>query len=492
MIENKKIFKNVCLFTLIILIAGISFYSCTKDVSVSPPDAPPPNGYVYVNSYPTGFHIYLDSKARRRVTPDSITWLKTGTYLITLKKDLFTDTSFTVDVVEGEKRSVFIDFSKDLSMLGSIYCTSKPSKAEIFINDSSTGHYTPYTLQNVLPGQYEIRYHLKNFRDDSSIVSVSSGNLSNIKLTLVDTTLWESYSTNNSGIPTNNLSCISVDKENVVWLGTSNQGFIRFDGKSWKQFTQGNSALPSNTVSTIVVDKNNDLKFVGTMRGFVTFDGINMTFYGFMSSGLPDFQVEAIAIDKADNWYIGTHAGVTKTNGYYWATYDTESVPDKFITSLTVDNDNNLWAGMKSSGIARKSPSGSWVTFNQADYQIISNNVTAIAASPLGEVWIGFEKSSVFGSGLSYYSGTTWSNVYTIPTSSRTNNLIIDHLNNKWVATDQGLVKFSSPTSSSTIIFNFDNTGLNISDVTGVAEDSYGNIWIATNGGGLLKYKGNH
>ncbi|MCL5028100.1 MAG: hypothetical protein M1480_03665, partial [Bacteroidetes bacterium] len=63
MIENKKIFKNVCLFTLIILIAGISFYSCTKDVSVSPPDAPPPNGYVYVNSYPTGFHIYLDSKA---------------------------------------------------------------------------------------------------------------------------------------------------------------------------------------------------------------------------------------------------------------------------------------------------------------------------------------------------------------------------------------------------------------------------------------------
>lgn len=29
---------------------------------------------------------------------------------------------------------------------------------------------------------------------------------------------------------------------------------------------------------------------------------------------------------------------------------------------------------------------------------------------------------------------------------------MIDHLNNKWVATDQGLVKFSSPTVSGTTI----------------------------------------
>lgn len=70
---------------------------------------------------------------------------------------------------------------------------------------------------------------------------------------------------------------------------------------------------------------------------------------------------------------------------------------------------------MANSGIARKTPGGSWYTFNQADFQIISDNVTSVTSSPLGEVWVGFAKSTVFGSGLSYYSGSSWKNAYTIP-----------------------------------------------------------------------------
>ncbi len=488
----KKRLQNIYLLFAITFFSGILFYSCNKDVSVSPPDAPPPNGYLFIDSYPKGFHIYLDSKARRRATPDSLTWLSTGKYLITLKKDLFNDTSFTVDIVEGQRKSVFVDFSQNASMLGSIYCTSKPSKAEIFVNDSSIGHFTPYTLQNLLPGQYEIKYHLNNFRDDSLTITVSSGVISNSQTILVDTTLWQDFSTTNSGIPTNSLSCIAIDKDNVIWLGTNDRGFIRFDGRSWKTYSSSGTVLPDNNVATITVDNNNNLKFVGTMRGFVTFDGTNMTMYGFMSSGLPNYNVTSIAIDKEDNWYIGTHGGVTKVDkSGNWNTYDSERVPDRIITSLVVDNNDNLWIGMYFSGIARKSSTGSWYVFNQADNQIISNSVTTIAASPLGEVWVGFDKSNVFGSGLSYYSGSSWSNVYTIPTSSKTNDLIIDHLNNKWVATDQGLVKFSSLSATSATIFNYNSTGLNMNNVSGVAEDSYGNIWITTYGGGLFKYKGN-
>ncbi len=490
---SKKIVKKFYLKLIIVLFGGIFFYSCNKDVSVTPPDSPPPNGYVFIDSYPSGFHIYLDSKARRRATPDSLTWLSTGSYQITLKKDLFRDTTFTINVVEGVKKSFFVDFSKNPLMLGSINCTSKPDKAEIFLNDSSTGHFTPYTLQNVLPGQYEIKYHLINSLDDSSTVTVSSSNVSNLQMTLVDTTLWESFTTKNSQIQTNNLSCIAIDKDNVIWMGTYDQGFIKYDGQSWKEYTQSGTVLPDNNVSTIVVDKNNNTKFVGTMRGFVTFDGSNMHFYGYQTSGLPDFYVLSIAIDKSDNWYIGTHAGLTKVDKTgLWSTYNSEMVPDPIITSLTVDNNNNIWAGTSNSGIVRITSLGSSYTFDQSNSQIISNNVTAIAASPLGEIWVGFDKNTVFGSGLSNYTNSKWSNVYTIPASSKTNSILIDHLNNKWVATDQGLVKFSAPSQSTTTTFTFDNTGLNILNVTGVAEDSYGNIWIVTNGGGLIKYKGNH
>lgn len=484
---NRKILSNF--FLIILFTAELFFSSCNKEVSVSPPDAPPPSGFVFINSYPTGFHIYLNSKATRRATPDSLTWLTTGSYLVTLKKDLFTDYSFTVKIVEGEKKSVFIDFSKNSFQLGNIYCTSKPGNAEIFLNDSITGHFTPYTLRMILPGEYKIRYQLKNCRDAVLSVTVSSNNTSNSQAVLVDTTLWQDYTTGTSGIPTNNLTCVAVDKNNVIWLGTNGAGFISYNGTNWQSYTQGNSLLPNNSVSTIAVD-NNNLKFVGTVAGFVTFDGSNMGFYGRLAAPLPDFNVEAFAFDKENNWYIGTHGGLTKKDvAGIWTNYNSESVPDKIITALTVDNNDNLWVGMKNSGIARKTPSDLWVTFNQAGYKIISDNITALAASLSGQIWAGFDQNSVFGSGLSYFDGASWNNVYPIPASSKTNAVFIDSKNNKWVATDQGLVKFSSP--SSPTLFNYDNTGLNISNVTGIAEDSFGNIWITTSTG-LYEYKGNH
>jgi ligand-binding sensor domain-containing protein len=148
---------------------------------------------------------------------------------------------------------------------------------------------------------------------------------------------------------------------------------------------------------------------------------------------------------------------------------------------------------MKTGGIARRSSNKgldvAWQVYNVFNSNLISNNVTAIKASPTGEVWVGFDKNTVFGNGLSYFDGAGWINVYPIPSSSRTNAILIDKNNVKWIATDEGVVMFKSPTNATT--FNHDNTGLNINHATGLAEDTFGNIWISTDAG-LIKYKGNH
>ncbi|MHB9011477.1 MAG: two-component regulator propeller domain-containing protein, partial [Ignavibacteriaceae bacterium] len=68
--------------------------------------------------------------------------------------------------------------------------------------------------------------------------------------------------------------------------------------------------------------------------------------------------------------------------------------------------------------------------------------------------------------------------------------ICIDHLGNKWIGTNKGLVKLIGLNSST--LFDSGSTGLNINDIRGIAEDQNGNIWIATNGGGLIEYKGNH
>ncbi|HKJ82201.1 MAG TPA: two-component regulator propeller domain-containing protein, partial [Ignavibacteriaceae bacterium] len=168
--------------------------------------------------------------------------------------------------------------------------------------------------------------------------------------------------------------------------------------------------------------------------------------------------------------------------------YSFEAIPDTFITSICDDNSDHVWIGMKSHGVA-EDVNNNWIV-HEGRGTIINNDVRAIAASPLGEIWIGFGKKPASGTGLTSYNNGTWQNVYALPPSCQTNAIFIDQNNVKWVGTDQGFVHFT--TSADAVTFNYDNTGLNINDVTGVAQDARGNIWISTYGGGLIEYKGNH
>ncbi len=478
--NTSRIIPALCVLFYFIVSAS----SCNKEVSVTPPDSPPPNGYIFINSNPPGFNIYLNNMERRRATPDSLTWLSTGIYLITLEKDLFKDTSISVSIVEGVKKSLFVDFTQDPSMKGNINCTSIPSNAEILINDSSTGLYTPCTI-SVMPGYYYIKYRFKNYRDDSVLTTVSSGNTSSANSILVDTALWQDYTTSNSGITTDILNCVAVDKNNIIWVGSSIGGYLSFNGTTWQ--TYYNSL--SNTIDCITVDANN-IKYIGTTRGLVVINsGTSTHEYGFMSSGLPDYHINALAVDNNGNCYIGTNASITQFPG--WADYTPSNgapitIP---ITSLVLVGNNNIWAGIMNYGIAEGFPLNSWQFYTTYSANIISDNITALAASPTGEVWAGFANESIFGNGLCYFDGSSWNKVYPIPSSSSTNTIFIDRNNVKWVGTNQGLIKFSSPSSVTT--FNYNNTGLNITNVTGISQDSFGNIWIATSSG-LFKYKGNH
>ncbi len=491
----KKTHKDILKLCLILAAAFLStFSSCTKDVSVSPPDAPPPNGYVYIDSYPQGFHIYLNGLPRRRVTPDSLTWLSTNTYSILLKKDLFRDTSFTVNIVEGVKKKIFIDFSQNPLMLGSISLTSNPTNASVFINDSNTNKKTPVTFTGLLPGFYTIKLHADNHRDDTLQVTVSSSNVTLAEKTLVDTTLWNNYDTGNSQIATNQLTCLAVDKDNIIWLGDPGNGLLKFDGRTWENFGDKIPSGPAqDTINCIYVDNNNH-KWVGTeFGGVVEIYNNNVSVYGYRSSGLPDFRVMSVTGDDNGNIYIGTQDGLTRTwisNGYRnWYTYTLEELPFpqevSWFTALAIDANHNLWIGTQSSGIGVL-PAGLYTTSNSS---IISDEITALVVSGT-KVWAGHPAGQVFGTGISYYNGSSWQATYPLPTGSFAQCIFVDHLGNQWFGTNNELVK--QTVSGGTTVFNSQSTGLNLVDIRGIGEDQSGNIWIATYGSGLIEYKGNH
>ena len=484
----RKKHNNILLsIGLVLLFILLQSSGCDKTVSVSPPDKPPPNGYIFINSNPQGAHIYLDGKARRRATPDSLNWLTTGTYTVTLKKELYRDTSFSANIVEGKKVNVLVDYTKNPLMRGKIYCTCQPQGATIFINDSSTGLITPTTLTGILPGYYNITYKLKDHRDNSSIVTVSSNTMSTFYTVLVDTTLWTDYNTDNSAIVTNELGCITVDKNNKIWIGTPKNGIIIIDGNQWLNYQTGATRLPSNNIYSITVSKYDNRKFVGTESGLAEY-------FGDGSNDLNIYKAPFYPIGTVrDVAVINDTSTVIATDKYtvFWTprgmvpSYPTLVNSDDFIVNhIVVGKNAHIWIGTKNGGIAQYMGE-EWEFYNSQTTNIGSDQISAMTTDNYGNIWAGHPAGSVLATGLSFYNGT-WQSYYILPDGSSVNSLFVDSKDRLWVGTNKGLFEKDG---AATKLYNYDNTGLNIKNVNGAAEDKYGNIWITTSDAGLFKLK---
>ncbi len=486
--SRPHILKDIFSFIILILISLLFQNSgCDKSVSVSPPDEPPPNGYIYIDSYPKEAHIYLNGKARRRATPDSITWLKTSIDTFTLKKELYRDTSFIVNIVEGQRQSVFIDYTKNPLMRGEIDCASNPAKADIFINDSSTGLKTPAIVKGLLPGYYDVTYKLENHRDNTNQVTVSSSNTSKLFSVLVDTTIWTDYNTNNSEIKSDKLNCITIDNNHKLWIGSTGEGIILFDGNKWSNYNSGGTRLPASKINSIITIQQNNNVLAGTDAGLAKYygDGPNdLTVYGppfFPTSPVGPI---AAASDELIALGIKTHIIVfvsDRLDEYYPTTL---SSSDFNITAMIYGKDNHIFIGTQNGGAAQRF-GDTWVFYTTFNKSVYSNQITAMAIDHSGTVWIGYNLTDR----LSYFDGSTWLPAFITTGTIRykINSIYADERNRLWVGTDNGLLKKDG---ASVIFYNYDNTGLNIKNVSGAVVDQNGFVWITTYDAGLFRFRG--
>lgn len=74
------------------------------------------------------------------------------------------------------------------------------------------------------------------------------------------------YTNVNSGLPSNLVSDIVIDSDNVVWIATAG-GLATFDGNSWNVFTRNNSPFNSNNISAVDIDQSGNV-WVSLSGGF--------------------------------------------------------------------------------------------------------------------------------------------------------------------------------------------------------------------------------
>jgi ligand-binding sensor domain-containing protein/serine phosphatase RsbU (regulator of sigma subunit) len=180
--------------------------------------------------------------------------------------------------------------------------------------------------------------------------------------------IFKNY-TVNDGLPDNIINSIALDhQQDNLWIATPG-GIARFNGKSFKVFNEKNDGLANNDVNCILIDKNN-IVWCGTKKGISIYDGIG--FKNTKEGYLPNSEVQSIIQDKSGNIWCGTLGGLAKFNADKLTTYDeAEGLKQKKIHCLAEDKSGNIWIGTFGGGIFRLSVN---TNDTQPVKQIITDN----------------------------------------------------------------------------------------------------------------------
>jgi hypothetical protein len=461
------------------------FLGCDKEVSRSPVEPEAPKGFIYVDSNPRGFTIFFNNRNTGRITPDSISYIDADQYRITLKKQFFKDTSVVVMLEENEKENVFIDIISNPSMYGDLVLTTLPAGAAITINDSLINQVTPFTIQDLWPGRYNIKLSLYNHRSVTFSAIVESAKSNDYTKALRDTSVWVDYQVFNSGIPSNVLSAIAFDQNNVKWIGSLDKGLIKYDEVSFVNYNTSNSSLPSNKINCITIDPTNRV-WVGTDFGIGIFDGSGWIVYNRNNSELTSVIINTIEFDENGNAWIGTTANLVEFDGFNWTIYDEPSGWGDWIKAIYIESPNKLWLGTELNGIY-SFENTSYIRLLQPYYGYPSNTISAIDADGFNNIWFCFLPDTAGRGGISYYDGSAFQSYFPGSPQINVNDVFVDIENNKWFATSEGFIMYDAQNISTS--FRTYNSLITSNLTLSCTRDLSGNVWVTTSGSGLNKYK---
>lgn len=483
MLRKNKIFTIVLIYVASFILVLVTF-SCGKEVSRSPVEPEVPKGFIYVDSEPKGFTIFQNGRNTGRFTPDSISYIEAGQYEITLKKKYFKDTTIVINLTEDQKVSLSVNIFANPSMYGNLNLQSIPEGAAITLNDSALNKITPHYLQNLLPGEYDIKYDLFNHRSLEFIAIVRSSDSTGYIEELRDTSVWVDYQIFNSGIPSNSLTAIAVDENNIKWIGTLANGLIKFDELDFINFNKSNSSIPANKINCISIDNQNRI-WVGTDDGIGILTDPGWIVYNANNSGLTTNLINTIRFDNIGNAWIGTAGNLVKFDGNNWSVYNEPAGKD-WINDIYLESENKLWLGTRADGI-RTLENEAFDSLLQANYNYPSNTISSIARDNSNNIWFCFLPDTAGRGGVSYWDGNIFNNFLLGSFENNVNHIFIDNQNNKWISTTEGFVKFD-PQNNSTL-FNTLNSLITSDNIRASVRDQNGIVWITTIGGGLNKYK---
>lgn len=330
--------------------------------------------------------------------------------------------------------------------------------------------------------------------------------------------------TTGDGLSQGMINAILQDQRGFLWIGTKD-GLNRYDGYQFKVFRKDpfdTTTLSDNYIETLFEDQYGVL-WIGTEEGLNRYDPRLGRFTRFISNPndpttLNSSEISCIAEAKPEGpdqpqvLWIGTRKGLNRLevsdpqsehpavsiNRISSLSEDRAPLSDQTIRSLIVDHRGNLWVSTNDQLFRTTGP---YVPSKPVRFEKIAssdvprgdlpyNKSCTFFLDPSGSLWIGsgnaITRVQPDGSGALSFQSSFFPDGYQM---SRVDNLARDRQGNFWIIDNNG-------PSWEFHIRNLDFERLDSRyaqfttaySCTKVFFDRCGNIWLGTNGFGLLKY----
>ncbi|AWV98545.1 hybrid sensor histidine kinase/response regulator transcription factor [Arcticibacterium luteifluviistationis] len=314
---------------------------------------------------------------------------------------------------------------------------------------------------------------------------------------------------NKKSLSSNEVSCLSMQGDSLLWAGTFSDGLNKINLKTGKVDRIALKGFHEN-INCLYTDKQGNI-WIGTGKGIqvLTVNNrlITINKASKPQAGLSDDNILCFEKDVAGNLWVGTRNGglnIIKPESvldnkpfkirWFLPSTDGSSVFNRTVSALKRGVDGNMWIGT-STGINFVNPHGEPIkllTRNLSNPNTLAHNrIGSFAKSKNGNIWIGTD-----GGGLDYYHPSTGVLKNFHHDSNKKNSLSNDYIlavledskKRVWVGTYQGGLNLLDYDTGNCQYF-LQGLPQDGSDVRKITEDKKGNIWVGTNRGGLYRYK---
>ena len=313
-------------------------------------------------------------------------------------------------------------------------------------------------------------------------------------------------------LPGKEVNTLLLDEIGNFWVGTDG-GLARYNqlSDSFSRFRYDfgdENSLSSNDVKCLEQGTDGNI-WIGTTRGVNRLQVDSMIFKrldleGSLHDSIPSTFIQSLLWDDEKNLWIGTPSGLTKIDEdlkvttYRYKRNEINSLPNDNVLVTFQGNSGNVWVGTESAGFSildLNAPQFISVRYDSEDgFDPPHNRIYNFASSSDTADWI------ATGEGIHFFRASGGGSYFDLPKKNHPINesgfraLCLKEVNDSLLfigTSENGLWIYNSVRDSLAKyqVSNVSANGISSNRITDIEPDNFGNVWLGSAGGGLLKYQ---